>query len=567
MNERHITDRIEGGKGETGITDRPPDHGPYALAPIAVRRRGAVGWGIAVVFLVVPLLALGGAIYYFQYIKTDDYAISSFASQAAYVAIALVTAGWLIFFTGLRWRTRFLLAGIGVLVLVGLGAAFRMDGATGDMGFRFVPRWQNQPDMALPNLSNSVAAAPRDVTIHPGDFPQFLGPDRDAIVHGVELERDWTAHPPREVWRQPVGAGWSAFAVAGDLAITQEQRGAEELVVARDRKTGEPVWSHGNGARFSEIMGGDGPRATPTITDGKVYALGATGVLDCLEGSTGKLIWSHDTLKESGESNLQWGKSCSPLVIGDLGLVVVSLGAGGRGGSLAAYDVKTGERKWTGGDAKASYASPLLTTLAGWRQIVMVNEASVSGHDLADGKVLWEYQWKFGAAKASQPPVLPGDRLLLTAGYDVPGVLLQVKRDGDKWTTEEVWTTNHMRTKFTTPVVRDHYAYGLDDGALTCIDLDDGGKQVWQVGRPSTPNRYGHGQVLLVDDLLLVQAESGEVVLAEASPKGFHKLGELPAFKSKTWNNPALAGGRLFVRNDQEAACYELATVENVGRK
>jgi outer membrane protein assembly factor BamB len=549
---------------ESQITNQPADHRPYNR-PVAAPRRGAVGWGIALAFLVIPLLILVGAIYYFRYLYPGENAIPSAATQAAYIAIVLVTAGWLIFFTGLRWRTQLILAGVGLLVLVGLGLAFRMDGSYGDMNFQFVWRWQKRPD--LPALSETVASTPRDVTIHPGDFPQFLGPDRDAIVHGVALERDWSAHPPREVWRQPVGAGWSAFAVAGDLAITQEQRGAEELVVARDRKTGDPVWSHGNGARFSEIMGGDGPRATPTVAGGRVYALGATGVLNCLEGATGKLLWSHDTLKESGESNLQWGKSCSPLVIADPGLVVVSLGSGGPGGSLAAYDVKTGERKWTGGDARASYASPLLATLAGRRQIVVVNEASVSGHDLVDGKVLWDYQWKYGPAKASQPPVLPGDRLLLTAGYEVPGVLLQVKRDGDKWTTEEIWTTKHMRTKFTTPVVRDHYAYGLDDGALTCIDLDNEGGVVWQVGRPHTPNRYGHGQVLLVNDLLVVQAETGEIVLAEASPKGFKKLGELPAFKSKTWNNPALAGGRLFVRNDQEAACYELATVENVGRK
>jgi outer membrane protein assembly factor BamB len=563
MNEGQITNQPIGSQ----ITNQPADHRANTH-PVAVRRRGPVGWGIAIAFLVVPLALLGGAIYYFQnVVAATDYAIASFASQAAYVAIVLVTAGWLIFFTGLRWRTRLILAGLGLLVLVGLGFAFKLDGATGDMGFHFVPRWQNHPDTALPSLSDTVAAAPRDIAIHPGDFPQFLGPDRDAVVHGVALEPDWTAHPPREVWRQPVGAGWSAFAVAGDLAITQEQRGAEELVVARDRKTGELVWSHGNGARFSEVMGGDGPRATPTIADGKVYALGATGVLDCLEGSTGKLLWSHDTLKDSGESNLMWGKSCSPLVIADLGLVIVSLGNGDPGGSIAAYDVKTGERKWTAGQDKASYASPLLTTLAGKRQIVMVNDSNAEGYDLAEGKILWTYEWQKAPAKASQPPVLPGDRLLLTGGYGLPGVLLQIKRDGEKWTAEEAWTTNHMRTKFTTPVVRDHYAYGLDDGALTCIDLDDEGKQVWQVGRPGTPNRYGHGQVLLVNDLLVVQAETGEIVLAEASPKGFHKLGELPAFKSKTWNNPALAGGRLFVRNDQEAACYELATVEKVSRK
>jgi outer membrane protein assembly factor BamB len=432
---------------------------------------------------------------------------------------------------------------------------------SGDAWFRWRWRWQGPADAALPKLPAGDLKTARDATIRPGDFAQFLGPNRDAVVHGIYLDHDWAAHPPLQKWRQPIGAGWGAFTVAGDLAFTQEQRGADELIVARDRDTGDPVWSHGNTVRFSEAMGGDGPRATPTIADGKVYALGATGVLDCLEASTGELLWTRDTLAESHERNLQWGKSCSPLVIDDLRLVVVSLGDGAAG-SLAAYDVASGERKWVAGHDMASYASPMLATLAGKRQVVMVNQMSVTGHDPVDGKILWEYAWQTAPAKASQPPVLSGDNLLLTAGYGVPGVLIHVKRDGDKWTTEELYTTNHMRTKFTTPVVRDHFAYGLDDGALTCIDLEDEGRLVWQVGAPHRPDRYEHGQVLLVEDVLIVQAEAGEIVLVEANPSGFHKLGSLSAFKSKTWNNPALAGNRLFVRNDQEAACYDLATVE-----
>ena len=145
----------------------------------------------------------------------------------------------------------------------------------------------------------------------------------------------------------------------------------------------------------------------------------------------------------------------------------------------------------------------------------------------------------------------------------MPAVLLQPKREGDRWTIQEVWTANHLATNFSTAVVRDHYAYGLNDGALTCIDLDNDGEQVWQAPRS---DRFGYGQVLLVEDLLIVQAESGEVALVKADPSGYHKLGALPAFKSKTWNNPALAGDRLFLRNDQEAACYELAVIAPGGK-
>ena len=569
MNEKQITDRVEGGRVEPGITDRPADHNGSAFAapPVAVARPRKMRWWmpISIVLLMGALIAYiqfsgllpaDGSIRRFAF--PGDAAIQWFATQAACVLTVVLLAAWYLLFTGLWWRTRLMLIGLSFMLVVGFLVAVKMDGASGNMNFRWRFRWLPPADAALPKLPEGDVKTARDTTIHPGDFPQYLGPNRDAVVHGVSLDHDWAAHPPRQVWRQPIGAGWSAFAVAGDLAVTQEQRGADELIVARDRATGEPVWSHGNKVRFSEVMGGDGPRATPTIAAGKVYALGATGILDCLEAATGKPLWSQDTLKDSGEGNIEWGKSCSPLVIDDLGLVVVSLGGGGDGGSLAAYDIAKGERKWTAGKDKSSYASPMLATLAGRRQIVMVNAATVTGHNPADGKILWEFAWQTAPAKASQPPVLPDDRLLLTAGYGVPGVMLHVKRDGETWTTEEDWSTQRMRTKFTTPVVRDHYAYGLDDGVLACIDLDDEGKLMWQ----ARSEGFGHGQVLLVNDVLIVQGEKGDVALVEANPSGYHKLGILPALSSKTWNNPVLAGNHLFLRNDQEAACYVVPTEE-----
>ena len=564
MDEHPITDRVEDGRPEPGITTRPAETAGMnpAARPTASRPRKWRWWMPAAI-----LVLMGGLIAFIQLGPfPGDAAIHNLSTVAAGGLTLILLLAWFVFFSGRPWQVRLTVGGLAVLSVVAFLVLFEVDGATGDMGLHFRLRWWKPADYALPKLSVGTIPSGRDATIRPDEFPQFLGPDRNAIVHGVFLDPDWAAHPPVEKWRQKVGAGWGAFAVAGDLAITQEQRGDDELIVARDRQTGEPVWTHANTVRFvdSTRMGGDGPRATPTIAKGKVFAHGATGILDCLDAATGALLWSHDTLKDSGEGDLQWGVSASPLVIDDLGLVVISLGSGGAGGSLAAYDTITGERKWVGGTDRASYASPLLATFDGKRQIVSVNDVTVTGCDPADGKVLWTYQWQPTPAKASQPPVLAGDRLLITAGYGAPGVLLHVKHDGDKWTTEEVWTTTHMRTKFTTPVIRDHYAYGLDDGALTCIDLNDEGKPVWQAGRN---DRYGHGQVLLVEDLLIVQAENGEVALVKADPSGYHKLGALPAFKSKTWNNPALAGNRLFLRNDREAACYKLATLEKPGGK
>jgi outer membrane protein assembly factor BamB len=564
MDENPITNRIEGGKPEPGITAQPPKTAgmnPAARPPVnAPRRRKWHWWMLAVI-----VLLMAGLIAFLQFgpihWRAWDAAFKNLSTQAACALTALLLGVWFVFFSGFRWRTRLILGGVGLAAVVGFFALFELTGASGDMWLQFQPRGAKPADYALPKLSEGAIALGRDAAIRPGDFPQFLGPDRNAVVHGDFLDADWGAHPPREIWRKEIGAGWGAFAVVGELAITQEQRGDDEMIVARDRATGDPVWSHHNTIRFVDEtkMGGDGPRATPTVAAGKVFAHGATGILDCLDASTGNLLWSHDTFKESGEGNIQWGVAASPLVIEDLGLVVVSLGSGGMGGSLAAYDMKTGERKWIGGTDRASYASPMLATLGGKRQIVMVNDLTVTGHDPADGKVLWEYKWHPTPAKASQPPVLPGDRLLLTAGYGAPGVLLHIKHDGEQWAAEEVWPTQHMRTKFTTPVVRDHYAYGLDDGVLACIDLDDEGKLVWR----ARGDDFGHGQVLLVEDKLLVQSElSGNLLLVEASPQGYHKLGVLHDLTGKTWNNPALAGNRLYLRNDHEAACYELATIK-----
>lgn len=462
---------------------------------------------------------------------------------------------WYVFFTGLRWRSKFIRLGVVVVVLVGLGFAFgrtvRMDGSINGSGWpKLTWRWTPKPDAGVQQLRVAPDAAVVDLASgSEHDFPQFLGPERSGLVRGVQLARDWSVRVPRELWRQPVGVGWSSFAVVGSCAITQEQRGDSELTVCYDIDTGRPLWEHANPVRFSEGMGGDGPRATPTIDGGRVYVLGATGVLDCLDGATGKAIWSRDVLKENDLPNLIWGKSSSPLVVDDL--VVVS-GGDVKKATLLAYKKETGEPAWQAGADKASYSSPLLATLAGVRQILSVNAGSVTGHDPADGHELWSFPWPGEFAKASQPIVLDSDRVFISAGYGLGCSLLQLEAgEAGRMQVRELWHSPHMKTQFTSAVLRDGFAYGLDDGILACVDLATGERK-WKGGR------YGHGQVLLINDVILVQAESGEIALVAADAAGHNELGRFRALKSKTWNNPALAGGKLLVRNDREAACYEL---------
>lgn len=508
------------------------------------------------------LLAGAGVVAYLHLNEDIDTGMGNGLTQFASIIVVGLLTLWYLFFTGLSWGQFFvrglLVAGVVALLYVGVirQKVVRFEGVSGDIIPRFSWAWTPSPDAGLPELPGpGTVAVPAVVAPSPDDFPQFLGPTRQAVMPGARLSRDWST-PPREVWRQPVGLGWGSFAVQGPLAITQEQRGDKEFTVCRDKATGEVRWSHAHeGERFSEALGGDGPRATPTIDGGRVFVLGATGILDCLELATGKPVWSTNTLKESGSENLEWGKSSSPLVVGDL--VVISLGKAND--SLAAYDRDTGKLKWRAVGDKASYCSPVLLTLAGRPQIVSVNALSVTGHDPADGKELWNFRWPNEMYKASQPVPLPGDRLLLTCGFggaDSPTALvLEFTSSEGKLQYKQVWGNTKLKTKFTTAVLRDGYVYALDDGILACYDPATGARK-WKAGR------YGHGQLLLVGDLLLVQAEDpGDLLLVEANPERLVERGHIKALATKTWNHPALSGRFLLLRNDREAVCYELPAV------
>ena len=376
------------------------------------------------------------------------------------------------------------------------------------------------------------------------------------MVRGLNLETDWAAHKPAELWRRKVGLGWSSFAIAGPRAITLEQRGEKELAVCYELTTGNVLWTHANQVRFRESMGGDGPRSTPTIAEGRVYSEGATGILDCLDLAAGKLIWSRDTLKENSAPNLTWGKSCSPLLVDDL--VVVTGGASDAGPALLAYKRADGATAWRAGAGKASYVTPMLVTLAGRRQILAVNGATVTGHDPGDGRVLWNYTWMNDSfPKCAQPLVLDGDRVFLSADYGFGCVMLHLSADASgTLAVTEVWKARTLKSQLSNMIARDGCLYGLDDGGLTCIDATTGACK-WRDKR-ARDQRYGHGQVLLAGDVLLIQSERGPVALVEASPSGFHELTALPALVNKTWNVPAIAGEYLLVRNDLEAVCYRL---------
>jgi len=451
-----------------------------------------------------------------------------------------------------------------LVVLVGLGAGFfivfRVESLMGDNQANFAWRDWGQPEASAPALPSAPRQLPSalDNGESHDDYPQFLGPDRTACLTGVRLNLDWSVHPPRELWRRGVGAGWGAFAVQGNYAVTQEQHGETECTVCYHARTGAEIWRHRYAARFYDGFGGVGPRATPTIDADQVFAVGATGVLSCLDLATGEVRWSRDMLQDSGAANQQYGVAGSPLVAREM---VIVCPTGQSGPTLAAYDRATGDRAWEAGADRASYASPVLADLGGTPQVVAYSSTQVAGFDVATGERLWDFPWANSEGiNASQPVLHAGasNRVLVSTGYGIGAALFEVRRSGaGTLAVEPLWTSRSLKTKFATPVCRGDRIIGLDEGILTCLDARNG-RKIWKRGR------YGHGQILWTANALLVQTEFGDIVLVALRDDGPVERGSLPALHAKTWNHPALAAPLLLVRNDREAACYEL-TLEASG--
>ncbi|HET6879564.1 MAG TPA: PQQ-binding-like beta-propeller repeat protein [Pirellulales bacterium] len=334
----------------------------------------------------------------------------------------------------------------------------------------------------------------------------------------------------------------------GTRAYTQELRGADECVVCYEAANGRELWLHADRVCFTSPTAGDGPRATPSISGCLVFTLGATGLLNCLDADTGQRHWSIDVIADNQAGNLYHGLSGSPLVVHDL--VIVSTGASGH--SLVAYDAHTGRRVWQTGSDPAGYGSPQLCVIDGREQAVILNRPGLAAHDPITGELLWTFPWTNNEeTNCSQPAPVANDRLLISTGYGKGAALLQVRQQAGGWSAESLWTSRRLKTKFSSAVIRGERAFGLDDGVLACLNLADG-SLCWRAGR------YGHGQLLLINDALLVQCENGDVALVAADGSKHHELGRFAALSDKTWNYPALAGRLLIVRNDREAMCFEL---------
>lgn len=394
------------------------------------------------------------------------------------------------------------------------------------------------PETATTTERNAPAALP------PPYWTGFRGPERDGHYRQRPILTEWPSGGLRPLWKQPVGIGYASFSAANGRAFTIEQRGSQEVVAAYDVQTGRELWTHPWNRSFGGSRGG--PRATPTWHDGVVYALGATGELRALADEDGRQIWRTDILQDADAGNLDWGMAASPLVVDD---AVVVLPGGSDGKSVAAYDRRTGERMWSALNDKASFSSPMLATIDGVRQIVVFTASRVVGLTPDRGDLLWEFPWPYGQ-NSSQPLIL-GDHVFVSTSSGGGAVMIQLTRDGDRFTARELWRTNRMKNNFSSSLHHEGFIYGLDGTILACIDAATG-ELKWKGGR------YGQGQVMLASGHLVVTTEQGELALVRATPESHQEVVRFAAIEGQTWNHPAMVDGILLIRNMNEMAAFDL---------
>jgi outer membrane protein assembly factor BamB len=476
----------------------------------------------------------------------------------------LLTAWTIGLFATRNWRPqrrRLVLAGVLCLTW----SAFllvRTQGVGGDFQAAVYWRWTLTPEQEyLLEVDRAGEANPpvveqHNLALRPGDWPGFRGPNRDGNLRDVRIATDWQATPPKLLWRRRIGPAWSSIAVVGDRLFTQEQLAQQEAVVCLNAANGGTLWSHKDAARHEDGQGGAGPRATPSFAGGRIFALGATGILNCLDAVSGDLKWSRNIKADAGTTVPVWGFSSSPLVAGNL--VIVFAGSESSAGqkTLLAYHVDSGEPAWSAAAGKISYSSAQLISANGKPHLLFVSDMGLLAFDPLSGAILWRHPTsgaQFGIPLVVQPRSVGGNKILFDAGADVGTELVSLTGDAGTWIPKELWVSRQLKPSFNDFVIHDGAIYGFDGRIFTCLDLETG-KRRWKEGR------YGSGQVLLLGDqpLLLVVTDDGQVVLVAANSHERHELARFQAVEGKTWNHPVIAHGRMYIRNAKEIACFEL---------
>ncbi len=444
-----------------------------------------------------------------------------------------------------------------ILATLGFGYStlVRSTGFWGNFSLALQWRWVPPSDEMLlreadRRQADHVDLAALKAALANPEWPGFRGPNRDGIQHGPKIATDWKVNPPEPLWKIVVGPGWSSFAVAGHWLFTQEQRGPRETVVCYDGDTGLEVWTHEIESRFDDPLGGPGPRATPTLADGGLFVMGAKGNLARLDPATGDVVWESDLRKVAEREPPTWGFASSPLVVGT-SVIVYAGGKGDKG--ILAFDINTGDLRWSAPAGDQSYSSPQLAKVDGEQFVLYLSNAGLEFVDPKTGDSRLRYKWVNPMYCALQPQSFGQDSVVIPSSMGQGTRRIRVTKDAEGLTAEELWTSLDLKPEFNDLVILDGNAYGFDGSVFSSINLETG-RRNWKAGR------YGKGQVLLLQDSaeLLVAGEHGEIVLLRADPKKPEELARFQALTGKTWNHPVIVGDRLYVRNSQEAAAFRL---------
>ena len=381
------------------------------------------------------------------------------------------------------------------------------------------------------------------------DWPQWRGPNRDGISKETGLLKQWPDKGPPLVWKTTgAGRGYSSFAVANGRLFTMGLRGEREFIIAFDVANGKEAWATPHGKAFHNDRG-DGPRGTPTVDGERLYALGGSGDLSCLEAGRGRIVWTMNVLQKFGGSNTNWGISESPLVIDEKVLV----NAGGPGASIVALNKKDGALIWKSQSDEPGYSSAISVEAGGIKQVVFFTSSRALGLDLRDGRPLWEYPRPSNNTANVATPVARGNLVFISSDYGTGGGLVEIRSNGKDVTAREVYFTKEMRNHHSSSVLVGDYLYGFSSSILTAMRFDTG-EIVWR------DRSVGKGSLIYADGNLYCLSENGVVGLVEATPAGYREKGRfsIPQESLPTWTHPVVAGGRLYLRDQDTIYAFDI---------
>ena len=399
-----------------------------------------------------------------------------------------------------------------------------------------------------------------------GDWPQFNGPNHDRTVDASLAGESWSSTRPKELWRRRTNTGFSSFTIAEGRCYTLERRRVDgdtrETCVAFEVDTGKEVWATGlcrdeyqggGDAGADGNKGGDGPRSTPSYSDGRLFVLDTHLGLHALDAETGAVQWSVDIAADHGGQDLKWGNAASPVLVD--GLVIVA--GGGEGETFLAFRQTTGEVAWKTGDELYTHSTPALAEIHGVEQVIFLVQSGLVSLKVSDGDELWRAEYPYRVSSAITP-VVDGDRVYVSAGYNVGGGAFEIERKGAKQEAKLLWHTRNDRINhWSTPVAVDGKLYGLygfkkyGTAPLSCVDMETG-ELLWE------EKGFGPGGLIRVGDELVVLGDAGQLVRVAIDPKEYKELGRLDALTGKCWSSPAYSDGRLYVRSTREGVCFEV---------